>query len=721
MSRTKKILIILLAMFSFLAIFSLKSSAATSAEKAIVFDAKYYLNRYSDLKKAFGNDYTAAYNHFINYGLKEGRTGSLLFDVKSYLKYYPDLKKAFGNDYKAAYEHFLNYGLKEGRMASPIFDVKSYLSNYPDLKKAFGNDYVAAYNHFINYGMKEGRVTSASFFIKTYINNYPDLKKAFGNDYTAAYEHYMNYGMKEGRVATHIHSYIAKITEPTATEQGFTTFTCSCGNSYVGNYVPALEIEEDVKPNETPDVTPSEPEEVVPSETPSSPSKEPQLLPETDSNELPTIIPDSLPGEKKEPEPQEVKPNTAQTPSKSNGHVHQFSEWETITESACNRYGERQRKCNSCGYVEKERLKTLAAHVLHYTYYVPATCTERARQYSECSVCGQVFFGLREQALGHDYSKNVTEAATCQKEGASYTKCSRCDSKINVKTTPKVGHNYETKIVEPTCTKDGLKTQSCTMCGKVISSQFVSRTGHNYKEEVVGATCIQGGTITKTCLNCGDVKTQKIEGTAHKWINEKVITSTCTGSITEHECSYCGLKETIQSDFAGTGHKWADPNGNTGFENNYCLKCHEKAPNWTNTWATTVYRSVFEKVWKEDKGYDYPSDSLPDVYRLSPSGIAKFREEIKKSGGDRTRVVWYVGFHADTATSYGFENGKDFILKTVITADWKFEVTAPDPKPGYKFTKWVNKATREEVSTNKTLVTSWRDKDKTFEALYERI
>lgn len=37
----------------------------------------------------------------------------------------------------------------------------------------------------------------------------------------------------------HEHNYVTVVTEPTCTEQGYTTYTCSCGDSYVGNYVSA--------------------------------------------------------------------------------------------------------------------------------------------------------------------------------------------------------------------------------------------------------------------------------------------------------------------------------------------------------------------------------------------------------------------------------------------------------------------------------------------------
>ena len=38
---------------------------------------------------------------------------------------------------------------------------------------------------------------------------------------------------------SHSHSYAAAVTEPACTEKGYTTYTCSCGSSFVGNYVDA--------------------------------------------------------------------------------------------------------------------------------------------------------------------------------------------------------------------------------------------------------------------------------------------------------------------------------------------------------------------------------------------------------------------------------------------------------------------------------------------------
>jgi hypothetical protein len=80
-----------------------------------------------------------------------------VFDATYYVEKYPDLKEAFGNDTKALFNHFLNCGMNEGRQGCADFDPKFYMSQYSDLQKAFGTDTVAYYIHYIQFGKKEGR------------------------------------------------------------------------------------------------------------------------------------------------------------------------------------------------------------------------------------------------------------------------------------------------------------------------------------------------------------------------------------------------------------------------------------------------------------------------------------------------------------------------------------------------------------------------------------
>lgn len=224
----------------------------------LAFDANYYANLYPDLKTAFRNDEAALRNHWLTYGISEGRQGSPVFNPVYYLNNNSDLKDAYGNDYKGAYEHFVNFGWKELRKSSSsywgeyyrnnnsdlanmnaydlmlhylrfgmnegrkanndstgviiftvldsnaLFDAKLYADLYPDLKAAFGYDEEALKNHWAYYGMKEGRIASLAFDARYYLNKYEDLKNAFGDNYSAAFEHFQSNGIKEGRQASEL-------------------------------------------------------------------------------------------------------------------------------------------------------------------------------------------------------------------------------------------------------------------------------------------------------------------------------------------------------------------------------------------------------------------------------------------------------------------------------------------------------------------------------------
>ena len=70
-----------------------------------------------------------------------------------------------------------------------------------------------------------------------------DCSDYYGEDYdytSAAF--YARYPMSpvDYTYTPHTHSYRAVVTDPTCTERGYTTYTCSCGESYVSNYVNAL-------------------------------------------------------------------------------------------------------------------------------------------------------------------------------------------------------------------------------------------------------------------------------------------------------------------------------------------------------------------------------------------------------------------------------------------------------------------------------------------------
>ena len=124
-----------------------------------------------------------------------------IFNAKYYADSNPDVKEAFGYDEESLYQHYLTFGLSEGRSASPVFDVVAYREMYGDLDEAFGDNWDAYVEHYFTYGVEEHRVSGGTFDPIAYAEAYPDVKEAFGDDYEAIIEHFLNFGIAEGRTA----------------------------------------------------------------------------------------------------------------------------------------------------------------------------------------------------------------------------------------------------------------------------------------------------------------------------------------------------------------------------------------------------------------------------------------------------------------------------------------------------------------------------------------
>ncbi len=132
-------------------------SYARAAGIEDVFDEHYYADKYPDLKEAYGYNRAALLEHFMRFGLSEGREMNGMIDIVRYREKYPDLQAAFGDDWDAYVAHYLTYGAFEHRDNGTDFDPVDYLNRYGDLQAAFGKDILAAYRHYGVSGKQEGR------------------------------------------------------------------------------------------------------------------------------------------------------------------------------------------------------------------------------------------------------------------------------------------------------------------------------------------------------------------------------------------------------------------------------------------------------------------------------------------------------------------------------------------------------------------------------------
>lgn len=381
----------------------------------------------------------------------------------------------------------------------------------------------------------------------------------------------------------HEHSYTTAVTAPTCTKDGYTTYTCSCGESYVADQVNATGH------SYTTAVT------------------------------APTCTAEGY---------------TTYTCACGNSHVsdkvnpkgHSYGAWVTVKEPTTSATGKAERKCATCSAKEERTLdKIIANHTHSYTSSVTKqpTCTAQGVKTYTCS-CGGSYTESIER-LGHDYSKTKVTAPTCTSEGYTTHTCSRCSDSYKDAYTNKTSHNNTAKVTAPTCTAQGYTTYTCSKCGNSSKGNYTPAKGHT-KQTVKGyaATCTKSGlTDGVTCSVCKATVTaqQTIPAKGHDWKN-----ATCTSPKT---CKTCGTTEG-----KALGHNWksatcttpktcstcgttsGNANGHS-YANGSCVNCGQAQPACThkNTKtekvASTCSTQGYEKVICKDCGKTISNTKLP--------------------------------------------------------------------------------------------------------------
>jgi len=168
-------------------------------EKSL-YNAEYYAKANEDVAVALEGDPDKLYQHWLNYGMAEGRNASMVFNAKYYLEVNQDVADAVGaENYTGAYEHFVTSGLLEGRESSPVFSVTYYLEANTDVAAAFNSDYVMAAQHFNESAISEGRSGSGNFDYTVYRACNTDVADLYDDYVQGYYIHYINHGRAEGR------------------------------------------------------------------------------------------------------------------------------------------------------------------------------------------------------------------------------------------------------------------------------------------------------------------------------------------------------------------------------------------------------------------------------------------------------------------------------------------------------------------------------------------
>jgi len=150
---------------------------------AFLFDAAWYLRQNPDVAASHVNPL----EHYLKWGVQEGRNPNPLFDTQWYLAENSDVADAG----LSPIEHYYAWGAKEGRDPNPLFSTNWYLEANPDIRAAGINPL----QHYLETGASEGRDPHPLFSSKWYREQEPVIDGRSVNPL----QHYLLHGASEAR------------------------------------------------------------------------------------------------------------------------------------------------------------------------------------------------------------------------------------------------------------------------------------------------------------------------------------------------------------------------------------------------------------------------------------------------------------------------------------------------------------------------------------------
>lgn len=149
------------------------------------------------------------------------------------------------------------------------------------------------------------------------------------------------------------------------------------------------------------------------------------------------------------------------------GTGHIWDEGVITTQPTYEEYGEKTLHCKNCNATMTE--KVLPTKYTFTVTVVPPTCTEDGYTMHKCNQDDSLSYKDNfVHSTGHHAAKRVIES-TCKEEGRTEIYCKVCgDVSSTFDFTPKKDHTWDNGVVttEPTAEKEGVKTYTCTVCNE---------------------------------------------------------------------------------------------------------------------------------------------------------------------------------------------------------------------------------------------------------------
>ena len=314
------------------------------------------------------------------------------------------------------------------------------------------------------------------------------------------------------------HCYESVFTEPTCINDGYTTYTCHCKDTYIDGYVPAqghsfTNYISDGNATCTQDgsVTAICDRCDETDTQPDSDSKLGHSFTDYRSNGDATCLKDGT--ETAKCDRCELI-NTRTDAGTKLGHS--FTDYRSNMDATCLVDGTETAKCDRCDQTDR-RIDSDSALGHNYVGNItPPTCTDMGYTTYTCSHCRDLYVAEEKPKLGHSFTEYKGNGdATCLDDGTETAKCDRCDvTDIRIAADSALGHDHKPTVTAPTCTEIGFTVYACTRCDDAYVADEKPELGHSFTHYVSNndATYDADGTKTAKCDRCDATDTVIDEG-----------------------------------------------------------------------------------------------------------------------------------------------------------------------------------------------------------------
>jgi len=159
--------------------------------------------------------------------------------------------------------------------------------------------------------------------------------------------------------------------------------------------------------------------------------------------------------------------------------------------------------CSRCDYTTYKEIPKLTTHSYGNGVVTKTpTCAATGIATYTCTVCGDSYTEDIAKLTTHSYDSGVvTKAPTCAEAGIRTYTCTVCGDSYTEDIPKLTTHSYNSGVVTkaPTCAEAGIRTYTCPVCGDSYTEELSKLTDHSY--------------VDGTCTICGGEDPDYVEST----------------------------------------------------------------------------------------------------------------------------------------------------------------------------------------------------------------